>query len=176
MKKIKMGVVGFDSNGAPSIFTTVVRCTGGQFKNGLHYDLAKEKASKRGFEPLMAFDEEDPAARYLDQDCRFFHGKPALEGKKTTVKGVQITFADTAYAQVPQGVLDEAASFSYAKGHAVSIHIDNALREIEKEEVAEETSVEILTLKAICEAAGSAGAEDLVLSLKPFKTERRKNE
>lgn len=65
---IKMVVLATDSNGSPAFHTCQVEVTEAQYEQGEHYDLAKENASFNGYEePMIAFDERDPAARQMGE-------------------------------------------------------------------------------------------------------------
>ncbi|MGO9951625.1 MAG: hypothetical protein ACLPN1_05375 [Dissulfurispiraceae bacterium] len=74
--RIKVGVLAYNGNGAPEIFTTAVDVTKAQHCEGKHYDIAKDRAYKRGYggEDLIAFDEKDPAAKFLAEHLVFFQG------------------------------------------------------------------------------------------------------
>lgn len=52
--------------GDPDLYFVKVNCTEDQFDCGDHYDIAKATAINEGYdEPLVAFDEYDPAGRAM---------------------------------------------------------------------------------------------------------------
>lgn len=66
MQYPKVIVLCINSEGAPEFHTCTPAVTQEQLEQGLHYELAKENAADNGYEePMMAFDENDPAARQL---------------------------------------------------------------------------------------------------------------
>ena len=95
---IKLLVLCSNSEGAPEIHTCSVQMTPEQIAEGLHYDVAKENADLNGYEePMIAFDEQDPAARMiLDDSLRAWltAAAPSVEVTPVTVtvaNGWQIT-------------------------------------------------------------------------------------
>ena len=55
----KMIVAAINGNGEPDFYFCKVRCTGQQYDNGYHYALAEKKAIENGYEPKLAYDEND---------------------------------------------------------------------------------------------------------------------
>lgn len=58
---VKVAVAGRNASGEPEIVVYNIECSKEQYENGDHYDMAKERAEDDGFEPEIAFDENDPA-------------------------------------------------------------------------------------------------------------------
>ena len=58
---IKTAVMCRNSNGAPEMVHFDIECTDHQYTDGDHYGFAEDKARNLGFEPKLAFDENDPA-------------------------------------------------------------------------------------------------------------------
>lgn len=74
--KIKVCVLGSNSEGAPEFSTTTISCSEKDYKNGGHYEKAIELAKDAGYDAnslLIAFDENDPAAHQLSEICAFFN-------------------------------------------------------------------------------------------------------
>lgn len=66
MQYPKVIVLCINSEGAPEFHTCTPAVTQEQMEQGRHYELAKENAADNGYEePMMAFDENDPAAKQL---------------------------------------------------------------------------------------------------------------
>ncbi len=88
---IKVLVLCSNSEGAPEMHTCSVEATPEQIAEGLHYDWAKENADRNGYEePMIAFDERDPAARMiLDDSLREWLTAvaPSVEVTPVTVTG-----------------------------------------------------------------------------------------
>ena len=62
----KVIVLCTNAEGAPEFHSCTPEVTQEQYDNGEHYDLAKENAEDNGYEePMVAFDENDPAAKQL---------------------------------------------------------------------------------------------------------------
>ena len=66
---IKCIVAAINSNGAPDLYFCKVSCTQEQYTAGDHYLTAKRSAEDEGYEPMLAFDENDPAGPGL---CSLF--------------------------------------------------------------------------------------------------------
>ena len=58
-------VAASNSNGDPDLFFVKVRCTQEQYDNGAHYVRAKAAAESAGYEPFLAYDEQDSAGRAM---------------------------------------------------------------------------------------------------------------
>ncbi|MFA7219056.1 MAG: hypothetical protein WC119_00830 [Synergistaceae bacterium] len=58
--KVKCTVACVNANGEPDFHFVTVKCTQEQYDNGDHYDAAKQDAEKEGYEPFLAYDENDP--------------------------------------------------------------------------------------------------------------------
>ena len=65
MKKLKCIIAGHNSNGDPDLYFVKVEGTPKQFEEGSHYRAAKRAAEDNGYEPGVAFDEEDTAGKRL---------------------------------------------------------------------------------------------------------------
>ena len=65
-KHVKVVVLCTNAAGEPEFHTCTPEVTQEQYDTGDHYDLAKENAADNGFEePMVAFDQNDGAARQL---------------------------------------------------------------------------------------------------------------
>lgn len=62
---IKCIVAATNSNGDPDLFFVIVSCTQEQQEEGEHYEVAKGAAEKQGYEPYLAYDENDSAGRAM---------------------------------------------------------------------------------------------------------------
>ncbi len=62
---IKVAVAATNANGEPDLFFTQVACSKEQYENGDHYDTAKTAAENAGYEPYLAYDENDPPGSAL---------------------------------------------------------------------------------------------------------------
>lgn len=58
---IKVAVMCRNASGEPEIVASTVTCTQDEYDNGTHYDRAADEAREKGYEPVMSFDEHDPA-------------------------------------------------------------------------------------------------------------------
>lgn len=96
---IKVIVLCTNAEGSPEFSTREIQCTQAQYDNGDHYDMAKEAAEDDGYEsPMMAFDENDSAARQLnDTLVEFLHGKLI-----TAAEQVRIQCGDDFWAECSQ--------------------------------------------------------------------------
>lgn len=96
---VKVVVLCTNSEGSPEFCTHEVQCTKKQYDDGDHYDIAKNAAAKEGYEtPMVAFDENDAAARQLDDKMvEFLHGKPI-----TAAEQVRIQCGDDFWAECSQ--------------------------------------------------------------------------
>lgn len=66
MQYPKVFVLCINSEGAPEFHTCTPAVTQEQMAQGEHYALAKENAADNGYEePMIAFDENDTAAKQL---------------------------------------------------------------------------------------------------------------
>ena len=63
---VKVAVVGHNASGEPDIAVYNINCSIEQSESGGHYDLAKYTAEEDGFQPSIAFDENDPAWSMLN--------------------------------------------------------------------------------------------------------------
>jgi hypothetical protein len=63
--KTKVAVLARDASGAPDIVFFTVECTKGEYAEGGHYDKAEQQAVSEGYEPVMSFDEFDPAWKVM---------------------------------------------------------------------------------------------------------------
>ena len=60
---VKVVVAAANENGAPDFFICRIECYAYQYKNGEHYDEAKEAAADAGYDgPMVVFDEHDGPA------------------------------------------------------------------------------------------------------------------
>lgn len=59
--KINVAVLVEDSNGAPDVLAFEVHCSEGQYNEGEHYEIAKNRVRSDGYNAISAFDERDPA-------------------------------------------------------------------------------------------------------------------
>lgn len=67
-KRVKVIVLCRNSAGESEFHSCTPEVTQEQYDNGDHYDLAKENAADNGFEePMVAFDQNDGAARQLGE-------------------------------------------------------------------------------------------------------------
>lgn len=57
--EIKCIVAGLAADGTPDFFFVKVKCTTTQYDNGEHYEAAKKAAEAEGYEPRLAYDEND---------------------------------------------------------------------------------------------------------------------
>lgn len=75
MKKmaIKVAVLATDANGEPAWFYTRVSVTSAEYTDGEHYQLARDEATKVGFEaPMVAMDAMDSAAQGMRDISAWF--------------------------------------------------------------------------------------------------------
>lgn len=63
---VKVAVAGHNASGEPDIAVYSIHCTIEQRENGGHYALAKDTAEEDGFQPSLAFDENDLAWSMLN--------------------------------------------------------------------------------------------------------------
>ncbi|MDO3380396.1 hypothetical protein [Geoalkalibacter halelectricus] len=63
--EVKCIVAAHNANGEPDLFFVVVRCTEDQYHNGDHYAAANDFAEAQGYEPALAYDENDSAGRAM---------------------------------------------------------------------------------------------------------------
>jgi hypothetical protein len=68
---VEMGVMAQNANGAPEVFFCRIHCSEQDRDNGEHYERAKQLARDAGYEPMLAFDESDPAWAQIGQ-ARFY--------------------------------------------------------------------------------------------------------
>ena len=54
-------VAAINAAGEPDLFFVKVECTDEQYNDGEHYVAAKRAAEDDGYEPVLAYDEDDPA-------------------------------------------------------------------------------------------------------------------
>jgi hypothetical protein len=71
MNITKVMVACTNSNGEPDFFFCKIRCTPEQYNNGQHYVCAEQAAIDEGYEPRMAFDENDTAGRAIVKHFRW---------------------------------------------------------------------------------------------------------
>lgn len=64
-KTVRCIVAGHNSGGEADLFFVKVRCSESDYDEGSHYEAAKEYAEEEGYEPEIAFDENDPAGRTM---------------------------------------------------------------------------------------------------------------
>jgi hypothetical protein len=62
---IKVIVAGYNASGDPDFFFCKVSCTQQQYNEGEHYDIANQAAEDEGYEPAIAFDENDTAGKAI---------------------------------------------------------------------------------------------------------------
>lgn len=68
MTNPKVVVLCTNSEGAPEFHTCAPKVTKAELEAGRHYNLAMKDASDNGYdEPMVAFDETDPAAKQMAQ-------------------------------------------------------------------------------------------------------------
>lgn len=65
VKTVRVIVAALNASGEPDLFFCKVRCTGEQYNNAEHYVLAERKAIDEGYEPRLAFDENDCAGKAI---------------------------------------------------------------------------------------------------------------
>ncbi len=65
MKQIKVVVAVTNASGEPDFWSCLVSGTQEDFDSGLHYDAAKDEASNRGYDPYLAYEENDPGFAML---------------------------------------------------------------------------------------------------------------
>jgi len=58
---VRCVVAAVNSNGEPDLYFVKVVCTQEQFDNGAHYEAALQSAEDEGFDPALAYDEQDYA-------------------------------------------------------------------------------------------------------------------
>lgn len=63
---VKVAVAAHNASGEPEIVVYNIECSEEQRESGEHYDLAKDRAEADGFQPEIAFDENDPAWSMLN--------------------------------------------------------------------------------------------------------------
>ena len=64
-KQIKCIVSCINSNGEPDLYFIVIECSEDQYDNGDHYDAAKGQCEEDGYEPYLAYDENDAAGNSM---------------------------------------------------------------------------------------------------------------
>lgn len=64
-KQIRCVVSAINSNGEPDFYFVKVKCTPEEEENGLHYEAAKNSAIDNGYDPMLAYDEYDPAGHAI---------------------------------------------------------------------------------------------------------------
>lgn len=64
---VKVVVLCLNSEGMPEFYTCTPECTPDDVEQGKHYVLAKESAEDQGYDPVIAFDATDPAAKQLGE-------------------------------------------------------------------------------------------------------------
>lgn len=65
-RNVKVVVLATNPEGSPAFFHVTVLINDEQYSNGVHYDTAKACAEINDYEePMIAFDENDTAARQL---------------------------------------------------------------------------------------------------------------
>jgi len=62
---IRCIVAASNAGGEPDLFFVKVKCSLAQYENGDHYKAASEAAEENGYEPSLAFDENDPGGRAM---------------------------------------------------------------------------------------------------------------
>lgn len=65
MLRLKIIVAVVNSNGDPDFYFCIVKCTLEEYNEGEHYMLAERMAIKEGYEPCLAFDENDEAGKAI---------------------------------------------------------------------------------------------------------------
>lgn len=63
--KLKCSVACLNGNGEPDLFFVTVECSEEQYNDGKHYEAANSHALDSGYEPMLAYDENDPAGSAL---------------------------------------------------------------------------------------------------------------
>lgn len=58
-------VAATNANGEPDFYFVMVESTQEQYDNGDHYEAAKEKAKKEGYEPRLVFDQNDEGGKAI---------------------------------------------------------------------------------------------------------------
>lgn len=70
---IKVAVLAIDSNGSPELLGYEINTTQCSIDEGNHFDMAKQSAREDGYEePMMAFDQKDPAVKSLGVITEWF--------------------------------------------------------------------------------------------------------
>lgn len=64
-REVKCIVAAHNANGEPDLFFVIVRCTEDQYDNGDHYAAANDFAETQGYDPALAYDEDDSAGRAM---------------------------------------------------------------------------------------------------------------
>lgn len=114
--KIQVGVMSEDANGAPDVTFHTIECSQEQYDNGDHYDMAKDLAEEDGYEPKIAFDENDPAWR-------------AFQPANSVYKTLYLEMLQTCQAAVIGDQDCPGADFVNDVAHTLVAHLKNALPE-----------------------------------------------
>ena len=87
---VNCGIICLDANGAPELIFVKVACTKADYEIGTHYKAARRYCGEMGYDPVLAFDGNDPAGRVIvsepeDTVCVEFEDEcdqPINEGTK----------------------------------------------------------------------------------------------
>lgn len=58
---VRCVVAAINGDGEPDLYFVKVECSQDQYDTGIHYEAAEEAADKDGYDPMLAYDEYDPA-------------------------------------------------------------------------------------------------------------------
>ena len=73
--RIRMAVLTTNAEGSPDLYATFVEATDLRYNGGLHYSMALARAEDEGYRaPMIAFDQNDPAAIMLRYVTDFMEG------------------------------------------------------------------------------------------------------
>lgn len=64
-KEIKVMVAAVNAGGEPDFFFCKVNCNESEINDGEHYEAAKATAEKEGYEPRLAFDQNDSGGQAI---------------------------------------------------------------------------------------------------------------
>lgn len=65
-KEVKMIVAAVNANGEPDFFFCKVCCNQEEYDNGEHYDAANALAEEEGYEPKLAYDQNDSGGHAIE--------------------------------------------------------------------------------------------------------------
>lgn len=94
---IRLGVMVRDASGAPDFYFCSLVASNAEISNGEHYSRAMDLARDRGYEPIVAFDENDPAWAAVSRHIPYesFYDEAVLRLQDAMVDGRDPSGADT---------------------------------------------------------------------------------